>query len=63
MKDFTSETPLKKEGALRFFEIPTIPLKRLFQVTETQVERDDNIIMAIEGVTEKEETAYELEEL
>ena len=35
MKDYSSETPLKKEGALRFFEIPVRPLKRSFHVTET----------------------------
>ena len=63
MKEFSSETPMKKEGALRFFEFPVRPIRRIFQVTETQVERDDNIIMAIEGVTEKEEFAFELEEL
>ena len=36
---------------------------RRFQISETQIQREDSLFMTIESVTEQEDSAFEFEEL
>ena len=47
-----------KESVLTWIEFPILPTTRMYEVTETELERDDNIYMSIEMVTEIEENAF-----
>ena len=58
MKDYTSGTPIKSEAVLRFSEIPSRQSKRNFQITESLIQREDNLFMTIEEVTEEEAMTF-----
>ena len=60
--DYSSEVPIVKESEMNFYEIPTRPVVRIFQVQRMIVERDDNLFISLSGITGKEDTFFTIEE-
>ena len=51
-EDYESETPLVEESVLEFQEIPIRSMLRIMEISETLLEREDNLLIAINYVTE-----------
>lgn len=60
--DYSSEVPIVKESEMNFYEIPTRPVVRIFQVERMILERDDNLFISLSGITEEEDTFFTIEE-
>ena len=61
-EDYSSDTPIINESVMDFLEIPIRPVKRIMEISETVLSREDNLLMAINYVTEKEETFFQINE-
>ena len=47
---------------MNFYEIPTRPVERIFQVQRMILERDDNLFISLSGITGEEDTFFTIEE-
>jgi hypothetical protein len=57
--EYFKETPVYKESTMKFFDIPNLLESRFFTVKESILEREDNLLMAVESLTEIEETYFD----
>ena len=46
------ESPIIKESKLKFMEIPVVPKTKVEQIDEKIIVHEDNLLMAITGLTE-----------
>lgn len=56
--EYEKETPVIKESRILFFEFPNLQQVRTFSIKETILEREDNLLMAIEAVTGDEDNFF-----
>ena len=61
--DAYQESGIIQETVLKFFDIPTLELRRDFGVSFTSVESNDNRFMALTGLTNEEQTFFSIKEL
>ena len=61
-EDYSSDVPVVKESVLNFYEFPTRPVERIFEVEQTILERDDNLFISLSGITGKEDLFFEIAE-
>ncbi len=57
--EYSAKSPISKESTLNFFDIPFLQETRFFSVKESILEREDNLVMAIEALTEIEERYFD----
>ena len=51
-ENYESETPLVEESVMEFQEIPIRSMLRIMEISETLLEREDNLLIAINYVTD-----------
>ena len=56
--DFSSDSPIVRESLMNWYEIPARPLRHVFEITQTDVERDDNLLISLSGITENNESFF-----
>ena len=61
-EDYSSDVPVVKESVLDFYELPTRPIERVFEVKQTILERDDNLFISLSGITEEEDLFFAIAE-
>lgn len=59
-ESYGSGGPIIKESILTWSDLPAHPIKRNMRIEESILERDDNRIMSISGVTNDEDTFFSL---
>ena len=42
------------------YEVPARPIRQLMEVQQTILELDDNLVISLSGITEKEETFFSI---
>ena len=57
--EYSKPSPIFKESTIKFFDLPNLHETRIFSVKETILEREDNLLMAIESLTEIEEHYFD----
>ena len=61
MEDYESDSPIIKESVLNWTEIPTqLSQVRYWQIEESQLERQDNLLIDLDAYTGVEETFFHL---
>ena len=61
LQDYTSSTPVIKESFVQFGSIPRAPKTSLFYFKLGELVREDNLLMALDGITDKDDTYFTLE--
>ena len=61
--DYESDTPISKHLQISWLDIPLRPMLKHFEIQRTILTREDNLLMAVEGATGKEDTFFEVKEI
>ena len=59
--DYESESPIRGASIIDFFRMPTRSIRHKFRIQQHALEREDNIVMAIPGLSEIEESYFTIE--
>ena len=59
---YHESSPFINEAKIDWYSIPVIPQTRHFSINEQIIVNEDNILMALTGLTEKEETLFAIKE-
>ena len=59
--EYDRDSPILDEAKLDFIDIPYYQFVQYHQISETVVAYEDNLIMAITGLTNKEEKMFSIE--
>ena len=57
-EDFSSDSPVILESTMNWYEIPARPLRHVFEIQKTELEREDNLVISLSGVTEENESFF-----
>ncbi len=60
--EFFKDSPVVKESTLKYYDVPTLQESRIFKVKESILEREDNLLMAVESVTGVEDEYFDIVE-
>ncbi len=53
-----SDSPVPKQAVYKWYDVPLLPTKHNMMVQEIGLSLEDNLVMALEGFTGKEEKFY-----
>ena len=59
-ENYESETPIIKESHMQWIKMPSTQTLWHYEVELSQITREDNLVMAIEDLTEVQEPFYEM---
>ena len=59
-QDYSSADPVAKEMVFKYISVPATPVAYKFEIQRTLLETDDNILMSIPGLTEKENEFFSI---
>ena len=62
LEDYESFTPIKRESIVTWTPLPFKRLQKTFFIKRNYVEREDNMIMSVPGITTWEEEFYSVYE-
>ena len=57
---YDSNTPIVSETNIKWIKFPRKQMRKNFNIKETFVNREDNLFMDLYGVTEQDESAFDL---
>lgn len=57
--EYSKNSPVVKESTFKIFDVPNLQESRTFAIKQSILERDDNLMIAIESVTVKEEEFFD----
>ena len=60
--NYEDATPIKKEAELKFYEIPYSPQTRFLSVKMNHLEREDNLLYSLTGITSIEEEFFTIDD-
>ena len=60
--EYSKDSPVVKESSIKYFNVPTLQEFRIFKVKESILEREDNLLMAVESVTGDEDEYFDIVE-
>ena len=63
LDDYTSESPVNNYLEIEWQPIPNWPELQRFELKRSIIEREDNLFMAIDGLTNKEESFFKVEKV
>ena len=63
LDDYTSPSPINEYLAIEWQSIPLWPEVQNFELKRTIIAREDNLVMAIDGLTNKEESFFTVEKV
>ena len=62
IQDSYGGSPVIKESVLKYVAAPSAPQMVIYDVTSTELEYDDNLVISLEGITNEEETYFTVQE-
>ena len=57
-EDYSSDVPVVKESVMSWYEMPTRPVECVFELEQTFLERDDNLLISLSGITGEEDKFF-----
>ena len=61
-QDLYGESPIVKESVLNWIPFPSIDIVEIMSISELKIEREDNVFMAIESVTEENDKGFQIKQ-
>ena len=59
--DYSGDSPVINESFVEFIAIPKLSKTVIYSVQLTEIEREDNLMMALDGITDVQETFFNIE--
>ena len=61
-QDLYGDSPIIKESVLNWIPFPSIDIVEIMSISELKIEREDNVFMAIESVTEENDKGFQIKQ-
>ena len=60
--DYSNDGPIVKEAIFDFYQFEQTPFSQELHIQKTEIESDDNLFLALDSVTARDDFAFHLEQ-
>ena len=60
LMEYSAESPVIEESFIRVISMPVLAKTMIYSVHMTEIVREDNLLMALEGITEIEDSLFDI---